>query len=382
MHNLKLFCDYTVYRQKFFYKIKSSVLVKTYTSRLSTLLLPAFILCTLAMSAQDIHFSQFGNSPINLNPGLTGAFGGDMRFVANYRNQWRSSLVPLVPYLTFAGSVENKLYFTKGKYDRYITTGVLFDYDRQGSLRLTSTQIGIPVSLTHTLGNNKFITLGVTPAFGQRAFSTNNATFDAQWRECLYDPNADIHESQFVQNSSLKYFDLSAGANLRLQSKDERSRLDLGAGMHHINRPNHDFWNYSSSDNPGEVRLRSKMSLHAIGLVQLTQSMDLAGQAQYQRQGEYREIVYGLGARFHLNRKAYDELAIQIGVDFRHRYSDAFIPHVEFLWRTWTLGFSYDMNSWSEAKTLTNGRGGPEVAFIYRLYKVKPLPAFKSCPFI
>ncbi|MEO6758732.1 MAG: PorP/SprF family type IX secretion system membrane protein [Saprospiraceae bacterium] len=345
-------------------------------------LVPAFLLFSLALGAQDIHFSQFGNSPVNLSPGLIGAFGGDTRFVANYRNQWRSGPIPLVPYLTFSGSVENKFYFNKGKYDRYITAGVLFDYDRQGALALTSTQIGIPISLTHTIGRNKFITLGVTPAFGQRAFSTNNGTFDSQFNGCFFDPNSDIHEDQFVQNNAIKYFDLAAGANLRLQANDERSRLDLGAGLHHINRPSQAFWDYGPTDDPGQVRLRSKMSLYAVGLMQLTSTLDLTGQASYQKQGTYREIVYGLGARFHLNRTAYDELALQIGVDFRHRYSDAFIPHVEVLWRTWTLGFSYDMNSWSEVKTVTNGRGGPEVALIYRLYKVKPLPVFKSCPFI
>ena len=74
--------------------------MKTTTSHIRHLLLPAFVLFVLALSAQDIHFSQFGNSPINLNPGLTGAFGGDMRFVANYRNQWRVDPTPLVPYLT------------------------------------------------------------------------------------------------------------------------------------------------------------------------------------------------------------------------------------------------------------------------------------------
>ncbi|MEO6037125.1 MAG: hypothetical protein ABIQ93_01850, partial [Saprospiraceae bacterium] len=65
---------------------------------MSRILLPAFVLFTLALSAQDIHFSQFANSPINLSPGLIGAFGGDVRFVANYRNQWRSGPIPLVPY--------------------------------------------------------------------------------------------------------------------------------------------------------------------------------------------------------------------------------------------------------------------------------------------
>jgi Type IX secretion system membrane protein PorP/SprF len=77
-----------------------------------------FVFSAFAMRGQDIHFSQYGNSPINLSPGLTGVFGCDMRFAANYRNQWRSVRVP---YSTFAGSVENKFYHKKGQYDRYFT---------------------------------------------------------------------------------------------------------------------------------------------------------------------------------------------------------------------------------------------------------------------
>ncbi len=85
----------------------------------------AFALLTLAiLPAQDIHFSQFGNAPINLSPGLNGVFGGDLRFVGNYRNQWRS--VP-VPYLTFSGTLDNKFYFQKGRYDRYFSGGVLIN---------------------------------------------------------------------------------------------------------------------------------------------------------------------------------------------------------------------------------------------------------------
>jgi hypothetical protein len=40
------------------------------------------------LKAQDIHFSQFSFSPANLNPAYTALFDGDVRFVANYRNQW------------------------------------------------------------------------------------------------------------------------------------------------------------------------------------------------------------------------------------------------------------------------------------------------------
>lgn len=330
------------------------------------------------LSAQDIHFSQFGNAPINLSPGLNGVFGGDLRFVGNYRHQWRA--VP-VPYLTFSGTLENKFYYQKGRYDRFFSGGVLLNYDRQGDLELTSLQIGIPVALTIPVAKNNFLTFGVTPAFGQRAFSTNRLTFDAQWQDCIFDPAASTREDQLFSSDNLQYFDLSGGLNFRTQSARKRTRFDIGAGLHHINRPDHDFWSSGLATDPGEVRLASKLSVYGLGLVQVSNNIDIVGQAMYQRQGGYRELVYGAGARFHLNRQPYKELALQVGANFRQRYTDAILPHVEAHWRTWSLGVSYDVNL-SDFTLATNRRGGPEISLIYRLYRVKPVSVFKSCPLI
>ncbi len=342
---------------------------------LSTLAIALFSLAVLP--AQDIHFSQFGNAPINLSPGLNGVFGGDLRFVGNYRNQWRS--VP-VPYLTFSGTLDNKFYYQKGRYDRYISGGVLINYDRQGDLELTSLQIGVPLALTIPVARNNFLTLGFTPAFGQRAFNTSHLTFDAQWQDCIFDPLAATREDQLFASDNLQYFDLSAGLNYRTQAAKTRTRVDVGVGLHHINRPNHDFWSSSLND-PGEVRLAQKWSVYGLGLFQVTDNVDVLGQALYQHQGGYREVVYGMGMRFHLNRQPYKELSLQVGASFRHRYTDAILPQFEVNWRTWTLGVTYDVNL-SDFTLATNRRGGPEIALIYRLYRVKPVSIFKSCPLI
>jgi len=75
----------------------NNMLVNT-TTKLSILprgiVLFALLLSALGLTAQDIHFSQYGNSPLNLNPGLAGVFGGDLRFVGNYRKQWLTVPVP------------------------------------------------------------------------------------------------------------------------------------------------------------------------------------------------------------------------------------------------------------------------------------------------
>jgi type IX secretion system PorP/SprF family membrane protein len=330
------------------------------------------------LAAQDIHFSQYLNSPMNLGPGMTGVFGGDTRFTGNYRNQW--SRVP-VPYTTFSGVVENKFYLSKLKYDRFLTGGLEINFDRQGTLSLTSLQIGIPISYTIPLMRkenpiaNSFLTIGVLPLYGQRSFGTTNISFDAQYVNRMYNMSYDPMESQLAV-TDLKYFDISSGANYRWQAKVYRSKVDVGLGWHHMNRPNHDFW-----QGDDKVRLASRLSVYSSLLFQVRPTVDVIGQGNYQRQGGYREMAFGGGARFHLNRKPYHEFALQAGLNYRKTNNDALIPHIEGHWRTWTVGLSYDFNI-SDASKVTQQRGGPELALIYRLYKVKPLSKFKSCPII
>jgi hypothetical protein len=43
-----------------------------------------------SLMAQDIHFSQFFETPLLRNPGLAGIFTGDYRLQMVYRDQWRS----------------------------------------------------------------------------------------------------------------------------------------------------------------------------------------------------------------------------------------------------------------------------------------------------
>ena len=228
----------------------------------------AILFLGTTLLAQDIHFSQFGNSPLNLNPGLNGVFGGDIRFVGNFRSQWNA--VP-VPYTTFSGSIENKIYYRRNQYDRYLTAGLMINYDRQGSIALTSLQIGIPIALTLPVPKNNLLSLGVIPAFGQRSFGTNKWTFDAQFVDCLFDPTASTHEDGSFFSTNLQYFDLSVGLNYRHYAKKSRTRFDIGGALHHVNRPDHNFW----TNNTDDVRLAVRMALHGNALVQVSEPFDL-----------------------------------------------------------------------------------------------------------
>src|SRR5688572_30936638 len=69
---------------------------------IQVLQLTAFCLqLTLIVKAQDLHFSQFMNSPLTTNPANTGFIpDGDYRLGINYRNQWSSIMA--IPYKTMS----------------------------------------------------------------------------------------------------------------------------------------------------------------------------------------------------------------------------------------------------------------------------------------
>ena len=72
-----------------------------------------FLFILNPLFAQDIHFTQYYNSPLNVSPALTGVFQQDMRIALNWRNQWRS--VP-VDYRTYSAAFDTK--FMEDKLDK------------------------------------------------------------------------------------------------------------------------------------------------------------------------------------------------------------------------------------------------------------------------
>src|ERR1051325_12052501 len=92
-----------------------------------TILVGAFCILYNLMYAQDIHFSQFNSSPLNINPALTGLFNSDYRIIGNYRSQWSSVTVP---FLTYSASADMNIRVNRQR--DVIGIGVLFNGDKAG----------------------------------------------------------------------------------------------------------------------------------------------------------------------------------------------------------------------------------------------------------
>ena len=92
--------------------------------------------------SQDIHFSNWQMSPLNLNPANAGMFDGDGRLIFNYRNQWKS--VP-VPYNTFSfgGDYNLKKSLIKKAVE---AVGIIFNHDGSGDGKYKITDFKIPIN--------------------------------------------------------------------------------------------------------------------------------------------------------------------------------------------------------------------------------------------
>ncbi len=338
-------------------------------------LLALFVLSfAAATNAQDKHFSQFKNSPLNLGPALTGVYKGDMRFIGNYRSQWNgNSNGDVADYLTFSGAFDMNFFSTKLK-NSLFGAGIVLNYDKAGYSHLKSSHLGLNGSYTHQLNQKNFLTLGLQVGFAQRRFSMDDLSFDQQFNGDIYD--ASLATGENFDEMAVFLSDFSIGLNYHWQKpasllNRKRSKLDIGAALFHVNEPTQSY--YTDSD----VVLPARLSIYGIGTIQLTKRLDLLALATVQKQMPHTETLVGLAGKFFIDQTITKELALQLGLSMR--LGDAWIPNIEVYYKQWQVGFSYDIN-FSDFDTATTGLGGPELSVIYVISKVQPLELFKVCP--
>ncbi|MCB0630198.1 MAG: PorP/SprF family type IX secretion system membrane protein [Saprospiraceae bacterium] len=331
--------------------------------------------------SQDIHYSQFYNAPLQLNPALTGVFSGDLRVQGNYRYQWNN--VP-VRYRTFSVVVDKKFIRCGGR-SSFIAAGLGLNNDRAGDTRLSWNDINLNASYTKYLSKGFFLTLGGRAAMAQRKFDSERLRLGEHFNTTsgAYDP--DIIPVDRFSRTSHSFMDLSVGVNFHWQEldrferfdyKEERSKIDFGLGIMHLNKPDQSFIEDEI------VPLYRRLSIYAQGVLQIGNPLDLVAGITGQFQGPYREYVAMGGLRVHLDRSPGKQLAIQLGIGYRFdKNRDAYYPNFQLEYNAFRIGFSHDIN-FSDFNVATLRNGGPEISFRYVFKKVCPVPSRRFCPII
>ena len=227
------------------------------------LILGIFLISFLKINAQDLHYSQFYNSPQNINPALTGVFKGDHRFTISMRDQWR--FVP-VPWFTLSGSYDRQYYFPKND-KHFLGLGAFFNHDRQGDSKLNLSTLNLSGSYHRILTPNHIVSAGLTLGFSSRGFNSQTLTWDKQWDGDIFNGSLPSGES-FSDLERINFLESGVGFNYRYQ-KDSRTNVDLGISSLHLLRPKQSFYGADS------VKLPRRVSISAIGNIKIVNSFDI-----------------------------------------------------------------------------------------------------------
>jgi len=314
--------------------------------------------------SQDIHYSQFYNSPAMINPSLTGLFDGDHRFIINHRDQWR--FVP-VPWTTFTGAYDKAFYRSGSDRSRFGLGGSI-NYDRQGDSKLTLFSLQVNGGYHFAISNKSTLSLGANVGFANRGFNTRALRWDKQWNGETFDLNAPSQE-QFQNNESVSFLESGVGVNYRYQ-KSARTSLDIGAAALHLIEPKANFINAEAT------KLPRRYTLNAVANIKLIEELDLQLHVLHQIQGKYNETVFGGVGKIYLNQNKGKQLQLHLGLGYRT--SKSLIPIIAFQVNNWYLSGNLDIDSTPYNDALNSTRGAYELHLRYIIKNVRPFRA-RNC---
>lgn len=332
----------------------------------------SFLILARVSIAQDIHLSQFFNTPLLRNPALAGVFTGDFRIQSVYRNQWQSIGFP---YQTHALSTEYK--FSVGQADDYMTIGGSAFYDMAGVMKLKTIQIMPAINFHKSLSGHKmsYLSGGFMAGFINRQFDGQNLTFDNQYVGGRFDPSAASGEN--FTGLTRSFLDVATGLSYN-GAIQETGAFYVGASYWHFNKPVLSFLSDA-------VVLDPKWQMNAGLRLPLSEYTELTTEVNWLKQGAFSQTMAGGVLRYNLSEMAnLSEEGIEhfsVGIGAFVRLQDAIIPYIEIRYNHWDVGLSYDVNT-SPLKAASQGRGGFELSLGYRIFTRNHHPQLRSlrCP--
>lgn len=306
-----------------------------------------------SLSAQDLHFSQFFNSPLTENPANTGFLpDANYRFGANYRNQWASIGAP---YRTFSAYGDGQFLRDYWYYGWLGLGGVLLQ-DEAGNGALISTKLYASIAYHQLLGMNSLLSLGFNGGYVNKRINQSKLTFPDQFDDSYGHWFFDhlMPTDVIIDRPSIHYFDLQVGMNYAYFPTDNMY-INLGFSAHHLNRPKESFF----KDGDNEIDPRYIGFVNAI--IKLNPSIILHPNAYYSNQQGASETVAGAWMAYDLSGGGDYQL---LGGAY-YRFDESFIPVIGYQLKNWRVMFSYDITT-SSLSNANQRRGGYEISLTFR----------------
>lgn len=307
------------------------------------------IFAAAKLHAQDLHFSQYFNAPLLVNPANTGFMPDyDYRIGGNYRTQWASVSNP---YKTF--SLWGDVQLLNDRLENgWVGIGGALMTDKAGAGDLKSVKAYGSVAYHQLLGPNSLLSLGFTGGYVTKSVDLTKLVFDNQWSGQFFDIN--IPNNEPFARSRVNYFDLQTGINLAFFPNDN-TWINVGAALQHLNRPRETFLANDFID----TRVPMRTTAFFNGNFKVNDMWIVSPNVYVSNMAKAWEVVGGLNANYNLSGDG----ATQLIGGLYYRGNDAVIPMVGFQLNDLKLTVNYDATM-SNLKTANNTRGAYEISIV------------------
>jgi len=304
-----------------------------------------------AASSQDLHFSQFFNSPLVTIPANTGFIpDGDYRLGVNYRNQWSSIMA--IPYKTMSVFGDMQV-MQNNDNTGWMGLGGVILRDVAGSGNLTSTKVSGSVAYHQLINAGSLLSLGFNVGWANKQINVTNLKFPDQFDGHFFDNH--LSTSVSLDANNINYLDMQVGMNYAYFPTGNMY-LNAGFSALHVNRPRETFFSSQQGiDNRVAIRYTGFLN----GSFMPNNQWIINPNAYFSLQAKSYEVVLGINAHYNLSGDGEKEL---IG-GLYYRYKDAVIPMIGLGFKAYTFTFSYDATT-STLGNYNNTRGAFEFSLI------------------
>lgn len=316
--------------------------------------------------AQDVHFSQFGQTPQLINPGATGVFDGNVRAFLNYRTQWTGIGKG---YKTYAASFDAPLAKGKGRKrgkKAYLGLGLNFYNDVAGTSNFGSSLTSISFSGILPVAEQHKFSVGIQAGLGQNSVDLNTLTWGSQFDGEAFDTQ--LTSNELFGLRSYQYFDLGAGFLYEFKTEgvsflsSDVSSFNVGLAGYHLNQPKQQFLAHTTNQLPMKIVAQFSGTFD-LGVIPLS----LVPSVFYATQSGSKEVTPGLLFKLRRGHETkysgmFKEAALYFGAHYR--VGDAIIPEIYIEFTDYMVGFSYDYSN-SDLSRAVGGANGIEFSIRY-----------------
>jgi type IX secretion system PorP/SprF family membrane protein len=330
--------------------------------RIKNLLITILIFCGAGIVAQDVHFSQLGMAPMQINPANTGFFDGYARGIINYRTQWSAANAT---YQTMAAGFDVNAGIKKTR-GAFIGLGGYVYQDKAGTGSWSTTKADFMANVVLNTTKNAKLALALGAGVGNSSNNVNKITWGNQYDGTQF--NQSLPSNETFASKNFTFFDVCSGVNYEISkkqtdfSRDNRFSLRFGIAGYHLNQPKILFSGLSN-----EVIYRRYVANASARIDVKGSSVSILPSVVFQMQNKFMQTNMGLFVRYRFKDETKttglkSETALLMGCYYR--YNDAIIPQLMLEYKSLVFGFSFDetVSNWKRAN---RGLGAFEVTICW-----------------